>query len=54
MSQKRPTSQKDGTALLKELPAEITMRVWQPSMGEPEAATVRRVTIGRFGLNELE
>ena len=39
---------KDGTALIKDLPAgDYNVRVWQPSMGEPEDATVRRITIGR-------
>jgi hypothetical protein len=46
---------KDGTALLKDLPAgDYNVRVWQPRMGESEAATVRRVTIGRVGPNDGE
>jgi plastocyanin len=46
---------KDGIALLKDLPAgDYNVRVWQPSMGDAETATVRRVTIGRVGPDDAE
>ena len=49
------TTGKDGVALLKDVPAgEYDVRVWQPGMTEPEESTVRRVTVGRAGVNDAE
>ena len=46
---------KDGSAVIKELPpGEYNVRVWQPGMVEPEAWTVRRIAIGRGGVDEAE
>jgi hypothetical protein len=46
---------KDGTALLKDLPAgDYNVRVWQPSMRESEEATTRRVSIGQGGPKDAE
>ena len=49
------TSDKAGTALLKDLPAgDYDVRVWQPNMAESEESTVKRVTIAKSGVNEAE
>jgi len=49
------TTGKDGTALLKDLPAgDYNVRIWQPSMGEVEESTTRRVSIAEAGLHDAE
>jgi plastocyanin len=46
---------KDGTALIQDLPAgDYNVRVWQPSMGESEDATLRRITVSRSGPVDAE
>jgi plastocyanin len=48
-------TQQDGAVLLKDLPpGDYNVRVWQPSMSEPEGATVKRVTVTRSAVASAE
>ena len=49
------TTGKDGDAVLKDLPpGEYDVRVWQPTMTDAEAATVKRLTLAKSGVSEAE
>lgn len=46
---------KEGTIVLKDLPpGDYVVSVWQPRMSEAEDTTVKRVTLAKSGLSEVE